>query len=234
MRSRLLASLSFSLLLLSACSDAASTGSGGGTTSSSTTDTTSVAASTSSGTGGADAGSIDKSENCAAVFGDALTNSYGRVDGTVRAVVKPTDTHCPLPNNDHVILQVDMNGAVYRMVINVQSSFGDPNVQYLATTHALVGPAWAEGWHTGVALDYVADLGAHAGDFTPHPLAELSDILADAFTLGQKVSVYATSSGGASAHLVHRNGNMNDGAVVLDPDAASPTVLLFHFADQSF
>lgn len=217
--------------MLAACGgEATGNGGSGGATGSTTT-----ATSTSSETGGADAGVVDKAAACASEFGSALTNSFGRVDGTVLAVVQPKDTQCPLPNDDHVVLQVTMNGAAYRMVINIESSFGDPNVRYQVLEHALPPPAWSEGWHTGLSLDYVADLGVHTtSGFTPHPLAELSGIVADAITLGQKVSVYTTSSGGSSAHKIHRNEGKTDGAVVLDPDSAHPKMLLFHFANQTF
>lgn len=210
------------------CSDAGgttSTGSGGGTTTGSTGGTT---------TGSGDGGVVDKAASCASTFGQALTDSFGRIDGAVLAVVKPTDTQCVMPNDDHLVVQVTMDGAAYRMVVNLQSSYGDPDVQYLEVGGKLTGPAWAEGWHTGITLDYVSDLGVHAADFAPHPLMELADLVTDRIPLGQKISVYATSSGGASAHLVHRNGAKNDGAIVLDPESASPRVLLFHFADQSF
>lgn len=221
------------VLFTAACgSDPAGAGGAGGATTSGATTTSTT---TASNTGGADAGPIDKAAACAATFGESLTNAYGRLDGTVLAVVQPKDTQCPLPNNDHVILQVTMNGEAYRMVINIQSSFGDPNVRYLALDHALPPPAWSEGWHTGIALDYVADLGLHTtSPFTPHPLAELSQVITDAITIGQKVSVYATSSGGDSAHKVHRNEGKTDGAIVLDPDSAKPKMLLFHFANQAF
>lgn len=218
--------LAVPFLLLACGGDPAGTGSGGAASTSTT--------STTAGTGGADAGPIDKAAACASTFGQALTASFGRLDGTVLAVVKPSDTQCPLPNDDHVILQVTMNGEAYRMVINIQSSFGDPDVRYLALDHALPGPAWSEGWRTGVGLDYAADFGVHTGAFTPHPLAELADIIADAIPLGGKVSVYADSSGGSSAHKIHRNGGNVDGAIVLDPDGAAPRALLFHFANQSF
>ena len=107
-------------------------------------------------------------------------------------------------------------------------------MRYLALDHALPGPAWSEGVHTGIALDYVAELGVHTGDFAPHPLAELADVVTEAITLGQRVSVFAQSSGGASAHQIHRNGANVDGAIVLDADGPAPRALLFHFADQSF
>ena len=188
------------------------------------------------GAGGA-GGAVDppeKSLNCADTFGAALTAPYGRIDGTVLAVVQPTDTQCALPNNDHVVVQVTMLGAVYRMVVNVQSSFGDPRVGYLETTHALPAPAWEEGWHTGVGLDYAGDLGVHSDDFTPYDLQPLSEKIDATITLGQKISVYASTSGGASAHKVHRNGSTQDGAMILDPESAAPKVLLFRFLDQVF
>ena len=223
--------------LLTACGSSVA-GSGSTGSSSSTSGAGGAGGGSPAGTGGAGgAAPIDKAKDCAATFGSALTSGFGRLDGTVLAVVKPSDTQCPQPNSDHVVLQVTTNGAAYRMVINVQSDEGvDPNVLYQAIDHALPGDPWSEGWHTGVSLDYVTDFGVHATDagFVEHPLAELSDLVADAITLGQKVSVYAQTSGGASAHDVHRNDGKVDGAVVLDADSAQPKVLLFHFANQTF
>jgi hypothetical protein len=190
--------------------------------------TSTVGTSTSTGSG------IDKAANCTSTFGTALTSAFGRLDGTVLAVVKPTDTQCAMFNGDHVVLEVTMNGAVYRLVINVQSTVGDPKVQYLALDHAMPAPVWSEGWHTGLMLDYIADFGVHGPDFTPYAMADLSNAIADAMTIGQKVSVYSQSSGGASAHQIHRNDGKIDGAIVLDPDSATPKALLFHFADQTF
>lgn len=203
--------------------------------SSSDATTTTTTSSSSSGTGGGGGGEpIDKAKDCASTFGEALTDSFGRVDGTVLAVVKPTDTQCPLPNDDHVILQVTMNGAVYRMVINVLSNSTDPDVRFLELDHAMVGAPWSEGWHTDALLDYTGDLGLHSGvGFTGVPMAQLSDRIADDIQLGDKVSVFCTSSGGASSHLIHRNGQQHDGAIVLHPDT-NPKWLVFHFANQAF
>ena len=187
--------------------------------------------SSASGSGG---GAPSKSAACASTFGTELTSAFGRLDGVVTAVVKPIDQQCPGVNGDHVVIEAKMNGATYRLVINIKSDIGDPDVLYLALDHALPPPAWSEGWHTGFKSDYVATFGVHVGDFKAHPLAELADIVADAIPLGQKISVYAESSGGASAHKVHRNTGVTDGAIVLDPEGALPNVLLFHFANQSF
>ncbi|UQA60141.1 hypothetical protein [Polyangium aurulentum] len=233
------------LLALPACGEGPAEGSGGASSSSTAGTGGAGGAGGSAGGGGTggDAGGggtggapIDKAKDCAeeSSFGDALTAAFGRVDGTVLAVVKPTDTQCAWPNNDHVVVQVTMLGKVYRMVVNVQSSFGDPNVRYLETTHALPAPVWEEGWHPGLMLDYANDLGVHADAFTPHDMPTLSDKIADAITLGQKISVYAHSSGGPSAHKVHRNVNAQDGAIVLDPEGNAPKVLLFRFSDQQF
>ncbi len=211
-------------------SAAATTGQGGAAASSSVSGSTATA----TGAGGAGGAPVDKAAGCVGTFGQALTSAFGRADGTVVAVVKPTDTQCPQYNGDHVVLEIAMNGADYRMVVNVQSTIGDPRVQYLALDHAMPAPAWSEGWHTGLALDYIADFGVHGDAFTPLVMADLSNKIADAITIGQKVSVYSQSSGGASAHQIHRNDGKVDGAIVLDPDGATPKALLFHFGDQTF
>src|SRR4051812_39193939 len=70
----------------------------------------------------------DKSAACASTFGNALTNAFGRLDGTVLAVVAPGNQRCAMPNGTHVVVQVTMDGAAYRMVVNVLSTSGDPHV----------------------------------------------------------------------------------------------------------
>lgn len=180
--------------------------------------------------------SIDKAARCAATFGSALTAGFGRLDGTVLAIVQPKDKQCALPNNDHVIVQLKLLGAVYRVVVNVQSdrAGADIRVSYLEKAMKLPAPAWAEGWHTGVTLDYVKDLGVKASEFTPFTLLELSGKIADVIPLDAKVSVYSDTSGGSSTHLVHRNDGTKDGAIVLDPEGPSPKAMLFRFATQDF
>ncbi|MBK7857056.1 MAG: hypothetical protein IPJ65_00270 [Archangiaceae bacterium] len=190
--------------------------------------------------GVADAGGqpdAGKAANCASTFGDALTNSFGRVDGTVTAVVAPADQQCALPNGDHVVVQLSMNGAIYRMVVNVQGN-GQDNRVGLLTREGALPSAWEEGWHTDAGLDYPT-LGVHSTDsaFALHPMEELIPLVVDPIRVGSKISVFATSSGGAtaaSAHLIHRNGAMRDGALVLEADSASPHWLLFRFPNQSF
>lgn len=187
---------------------------------------------------GADTGLTGK---CADKFGSALTEGFGRIDGVVYAVQKPSDTTCAMPNKDHVVLQVLMNGAVYRMVVNVESDRGgDAKIRVSTVPHAMPAPPFEEGWHTGLPLDYANILGVHSGDggFAPLTLDEAVAKIAAEVKVGDEVAVYATSGAGRpeSTHLIHRNdpGKNEDGAIVIAPSSASPKFMLFHFADQTF
>jgi hypothetical protein len=184
----------------------------------------------------ADTAPIDKAATCAASFGSDLIAPYGRLDGTVLAVVPPAHPTCAMPNGTHLVLQVTMKGAAYRMVVNVESEFlgVDPKVRFLAVDKPLPAPAWSEGWHAGVTLDYATTLDVHVAAFSPLAKDDLVKAVTDAIPLGAKVSVYSTTSGGASSHKVHRNGASDDGAIVLGPDTAAPRFLLFHFDQQTF
>lgn len=186
-----------------------------------------------------DAGPIDaghKADACATTFGAVFTNSFGRADGTVVAVVPPA-WQCPLPNDNHLVIQVSIDGGVQRLVVNVQSSFGDPRIRFRTITAPLPAPGYAEGWHPGLALDYPT-MGLHSdAGWEALPLEQVAARIYDAVPVGAPLSVYATSSGGptaASAHLIHRNGLQHDGAIVVDPTGAQPTWLLFHFDNQIF
>lgn len=173
---------------------------------------------------------------CADEFGDQLTEGFGRIDGIVYAVQKPSDTQCTLPNDDHVIVQVLMKGAVYRLVTNVLSTGADPNVRFAVVPHALPPPAFEEGWHAGAALDYPNTLDVHNDDFTPYAMDDLVAKIAADVKVGDKVSVYGHSGAGRpeSAHKIHRNSGANeDGAIVVSP-TGSPKFLLFHFDEQVF
>ena len=189
-----------------------------------------------------DAGTADggsKAANCASQFGNEMTNAFARIDGTVLAVVTPADTQCAIPNGSHLVLQVLMRNAAYRVVVNMLSdgrNGTDTKVRYLELHHALVGEPWSEGWHTGVAVDYPSTLGVHVADFTPVEQSALIQTVSDRLVIGAHVSAFSTSSGGYSSHLVHRNDSPpnTDGAVVIDPDSADPLFLLFYFDGQTF
>jgi hypothetical protein len=184
------------------------------------------------------ADAVDKSATCVGTFGSALTAAFGRVDGTVVAVVPPNDQACPAPNSTHMILEVMMGGAVYRMVIDVLSTSGSPDVLIDEIDAPLVDGAWSDGWHPGVALDYATTLSVQSAAFTPMHQADLVAHITSEIDLGAKISVFATSSGAAfepdSAHLVHRNITNQDGAIVIHPDAVTPHWILLRFAEQVF
>lgn len=177
---------------------------------------------------------VDEAAGCVDTFGQELTDDYARLDGTIVAFVKPSDTQCEGVNDDHGILEVEMGGAVYRMVINVGAP-GEPLIRYAAIEHDLPNPDFEEGWHTNVQLDYVISFDVHANeDFDAVESVTLAQTISDELVIGEKVSVYATSSGGSSAHLIHRQTGNKDGAIFLHPDSSSPRVLLFHFDNQTF
>lgn len=186
-------------------------------------------------------GSYNKAARCASTFGSGLTNGFGRLDGKVLAVVGPTDKQCPQWNNDHLVLQVTVNGAVYRMVVNVLSdgrNGTDTRMKYLELPHAALGEPWSEGWHLGVSLDYPNDLGTHMSAFVPHAMVELVGLVSSRLEVGSRISVYATTRDKpSSAHLIHRNQNTaaaDDGAIVIGPDTAEPIFLLFAFDGTTF
>lgn len=173
---------------------------------------------------------------CASTFGSALTNAFGRLDGTVLAIVPPGDEDCAMPNSTHVVLQVTMNGDAYRMVVNVLSTSNQPDVWLHDLDAPLAGPAWSEGWHTDAPLDYVTTLGVAKSQFTLADEATAIARVEDMVAIGSRVSVFATSSGGtqaASAHLIHRNATNRDGAIVINADTA-PHYLLSAFDEQMF
>ncbi|MCC6811720.1 MAG: hypothetical protein IT381_30090 [Deltaproteobacteria bacterium] len=179
---------------------------------------------------------VDKAAACASTFGKALTAPFGRLDGIIVAVLKPSDQQCTRPNSDHVIVQVRAQAAVYRMVVNVESDRGDDRrVRFAEVAKALAAPAWSEGWHQGAAFDYVKTLAVHSTDaiFQPLAMTPLIEAVLAPLEVGAKISVYATTSGGDSAHKVHRNASDRDGAIVVDP-TGTPKYLLFHFVEQSF
>ena len=126
--------------------------------------------------------------NCATEFTTNLDPGFGRLDGTIRAVVPPTNTTCALPNSDHLVVQIDFGGATYRAVVNVLSTGADPDVRLHELDAPLPAPAFADGWHPGLALDYTSDLGVSDADFTPHAMAELVELVSAQLEVGAPLS----------------------------------------------
>jgi hypothetical protein len=181
---------------------------------------------------GGDTSCADMSEDCVALadFGTLFTRSNGRADGTLVALLETTDSQCDLYNDDHVVLQMSILGHIQRLVVSVD------DVAFATTSAALVGPAYAEGWHLNVNLDYPTDLGMHSTDFAPVTMAAATAFICADVAIGAPLSVFAYSSGEypGSAHQVHRNDSYPDGAIVVDPTGESPKYLLFRYTSQVF
>lgn len=199
----------------------------------------------SDGDGSADDAALDAGAapdgQCASTFGSSLTPGFGRIDGIVYAVQKPSDKGCAFPNNTHVILQILMNGAVHRVAIALSSTRAgtDPRMRQRTFALPLLGPPYSEGWHTNVKLDYALDLALHDGEdggFVPITKEDLIAELEKELVIGSKVSVYSTSDKGRpdSTHLVHRNKTSEDGALVADAAGTKPRYFFFHFDGQTF
>jgi hypothetical protein len=178
----------------------------------------------------------DKAAPCSGLFGNAITQAFGRIDGTVHAVIPPDDQDCPMSNRTHLQVEVETGGAMYRLFVNVESDQGPPDVYEKELDAPIVGPAWSDGWHVGIPNDYAVQLGLHAPDFTEITTVDLVPKITDQLNLGDKISIFASSSnpGSDSAHLVHRVGSNQDGGIVLHPDGATPHWIVMRFDEQTF
>jgi hypothetical protein len=164
--------------------------------------------------------------------GNAVNSSYGRLDGTLVYVVDVgTDSQC---NGDysHVHLQLEVSGAVYDVAVDIGKS-GD-EVGIFQESITVPGGVWSEGWHGSDALAYPS-LGLHSTQFplmAPDAIGtEVESLLAGV----SKVSIFCKGySQGNGCHDVHYEDGYNDGAIVLDPTAATSETLFFRFSDQSF
>ena len=169
---------------------------------------------------------------CTNTLGNALTAQHGRLDGTLVAIVAPGARTCN-GDSDHVHLQVQANGAVYDVAVNVHDNTGG-NVFYLARDGAPWPFSWVEGWHPNVPLGYRA-LGLTAGQFTAFPLTTLAGKITTELAGVNHVSIFATGYGPDGIHNVHfGDGYGYDGAIVIRPLSSNARTLYFHFADQSF
>ena len=182
-----------------------------------------------------DLASVDKTASCASSFGQALTNSFGRADGTVLAVIQPGYQQCAQPNMTHLVVQVSMNGAAYRMVVDVLSNQGSPDVWFAEVDAPLQGGPWSEGWHPGQTFDYATNLGVHSTAFAPMKQADLVTKISSQIEIGARISIFATSEDRPdSAHLVHHWKPSHDGSIVVHPDSPSAHWLLMRFDEDVF
>jgi hypothetical protein len=174
---------------------------------------------------------------CTSSFGAALTNTptFGRLDGYLVAIVPPSGGSACNADSSHVHLQIRMNGAIYDVAVTVQDTV--TNAEDVHTMTRDIAPPvnlpWAEGWHTGLLVDYVS-VGVHSADLTLQTKAELVSTLQSDLATANHISIYATTYGSDGMHLVHRNGGGHDGVIVTDPQSIPAHVRFFSFSDQSF
>ncbi len=171
---------------------------------------------------------------CVHGFGGSLTQTFGRLDGFLHYVVLPDDYQCPNDDN-HVRLQVRMNGQYYDVPVNIEATGNlDPKIYHYDLYADLYGEQWNEGWHTtGVDLDYYYDLGVTSSSFSGATLEELSAMFENEIVAGGRISVFMEAFDNSGGHNVHRNNYFSDGAIVINPQT-NPHYYLFRFSDQSF
>jgi len=166
--------------------------------------------------------------------GTLVNTSHGRLDGTLVYVVPLDGTSKCNGDDAHVHLQVEVSGLVYDVAVDVGAT-GD-EVGLDQESLALPDGAWAEGWHGTDALAYPT-LGLKSTSFptaTPADVATQVESLLESTT---KISIFCTgyTPGDNGCHDVHyEDGDGEDGAIVLDPTAATSPVLFFRFQGQTF
>lgn len=193
------------------------------------------------GSGGSGSGSgVDGTptrQPCTSNFGSALPSSgtYGRLDGYLVAIVAPGATSGCNDDDSHVHLQIKMNNAIYDIAIDATNGTTHVDDVHTGTLDIAMpsGPAWAEGFHTGVTIDYPA-LGVHASALSLESKAQIVSTITSDLAAVNHISIFTTSYGGTGAHLVHRNGGGKDGVVVTEPLSTPSHLRMFSFSDQSF
>lgn len=171
---------------------------------------------------------------CTSTFGSAMTAAFGRLDGILVAIVNPNTTTSCRGDDNHIHLQVRVNGGIEDIAANIASTSGNPNVDFRTLSHALTGGAWSEGWHPGLTLDYPTSLGVSSTSFTEETPTQLTSLVDSLLSSANHVSIFTTGFDATGGHLIHREGSSHDGAIVINPTTANPQYLLFHFTTQTF
>lgn len=169
---------------------------------------------------------------CSKTLGNALpTNTYGRLDGILVAVIPPTGPKACGADDDHYHLRVFALGDYYDISINISADVHTTTLDRKAFT------PWADGFHeasSDIYVDYTG-LGIHADTIPLSTPAALADaITADMATVNH-ISIYAsTYNDGTGAHLVHFNGGGQDGLIVTKPLSPKAHMRAFSFTNQAF
>lgn len=192
---------------------------------------------TGSNGGGSSIDGTPMRQPCTSNFGTALPSSgtFGRLDGYLVAIVPPGSTNGCNDDSSHVHLQIKMNNAIYDIAIDATDSQTRTDDVHTGTLDIPMpsGPAWSEGFHTGVLLDYPS-LGVHSSALPLQTKAQIVSAFQTDLATVNHISIYTTTYGNNGAHLVHRNGSGHDGAVVTEPLSPTAHVRLLSFSEQSF
>ena len=166
--------------------------------------------------------------------GTAVDTTHGRLDGTLVYVLPIDGASSCNGDSAHVHLQVEVSGSVYDVAVDIGKS-GD-EVGWYSQNIAVPGGGWSEGWHGADSLGY-SSLGLSSGAFTTLAPSSMGSEVESLLASTSKISVFCTgyTPGDNGCHDVHyQDGTNQDGAIVLDPTAATSPVVFFRFANQSF
>jgi hypothetical protein len=166
--------------------------------------------------------------------GTLVNTSHGRLDGTLVYVLPVDGAYSCNGDSSHVHLQVEVSGLVYDVAVDIGSSGDD--VGMYEETLAIPGGTWAEGWHGADSLAYPS-LGLKSTSFPTTTPADIASQVESLLTSTSKISIFCTgyTPGDNGCHDVHyEDGTGKDGAIVLDPTAATSPILFFRFQGQSF
>jgi hypothetical protein len=166
--------------------------------------------------------------------GTAVDTNHGRLDGTLVYVLPIDGSSSCNGDSAHVHLQVEVSGSVYDVAVDIGKS-GD-EVGWYQQDMAVPGGAWSEGWHGADSLGY-SSLGLGSGAFTMLAPSSMGSEVESLLASTSKISVFCTgyTPGDNGCHDVHyQDGTSQDGAIVLDPTAATSPVVFFRFVNQSF
>ena len=166
--------------------------------------------------------------------GTAINSHHGRLDGTLVYVLPVGGSKTCNGDESHVHLQIAVSGDIYDVAVDIGSASGG-DVGYDEQSFPMPGGAWAEGWHSTDSLTYPS-LGLHSTAFTTTDPATMAAKVESLLAGVSRISIFCVGySQGDGCHDVHyEDGAGNDGAIVLDPDAASPSILFLRFTDQTF
>jgi hypothetical protein len=165
--------------------------------------------------------------------GTAVNSPHGRLDGTLVYVVGQGQGRQCNGDDSHVHLQIQVSGEVYDVAVDIGKTPND-EIGIYQTGMSLPGGEWSEGWHDD-NLSY-RSLGLSSSNFPIIDPGTAASQIEAALANTSQISVFCTGySQGNGCHDVHyENGASTDGAIVLDPSAATPQILFVRFQSDSF